>query len=100
MVEPPNFQDRALYSRSLAPELKVIEKMVQEKADSTEEVKNEFKCSICLNLIFNPVECRECNGVFCDGCLQNWAKSNKDCPLCRKHINKGPLNRILKNYLD
>ena len=68
----------------------------QESSTLTEN----FICSICLNLVVNPVFCVEGECIFCSSCIEGWNKKDKKCPNCR-NIFKANLkvSRILKNVL-
>ena len=41
-----------------------------------EGVKDKINCSICLNIIENPVQCDKCQKFFCSDCI----KGVKECP--------------------
>ena len=68
--------------------------------------KNEFKilgdniiCSICQELLYDPVQCESCQNCFCKECITQWIKKSKSCPFkCEKIIFKG--NRFVKNILS
>ncbi len=47
-------------------------------------VSPTLQCSICLDLVMTPVECKICSKLFCKYCIDNWLKNNKECP--NKHI--------------
>ena len=38
-----------------------------------------IKCPICYQLLRNPFECTQCEGLFCDECISSYIKSKK-CP--------------------
>jgi len=53
-------------------------------------------CSICLDILVNPVDLKDCQHTFCKECIDEYIKkSTKDsrdfnvsCPKCRKKIKK------------
>ena len=47
-------------------------------------VSPTLQCSICLDLVMDPVECKNCSKLFCKYCIDNWLKNNNECP--NKHI--------------
>ncbi|CAG0888707.1 unnamed protein product [Cyprideis torosa] len=49
-------------------------------------VYNDFICSICLNVLYNPMETFECNHLFCGRCIQDWVKKQPTCPIERTNI--------------
>ena len=65
------------------------------------ECPENFKCNICLMLVYDPVECSNCDHVFCKQCINDWKSKGKgECPLCKTTITISPLNRILKKFLE
>jgi len=64
-----------------------------------EEVPEEFECSLCLNLLLDPVSVT-CGHTFCQGCI-NWSLQYRTaCPLCRKSIPVGgSVNIVLANII-
>ena len=67
-----------------------------------EEKLNELTCSICQNLVWNPVDCSKCGKLFCDYCLkQSKEKLINFCPMCRAKPFKSSKCRALKiAFLD
>ncbi|OMJ28893.1 putative RING finger protein [Smittium culicis] len=56
---------------------------------STSNIPNELKCSICSNLVNNPLLSPCCNSVFCAQCIEQYLLSDSDtlsinklCPVC------------------
>ena len=45
-----------------------------------EKIEDKAICSICNGIIFEPVECINCNNCFCNSCIEKWNKQNKTCP--------------------
>ena len=54
-----------------------------------DKVPEEYNCSICTNVLDEPVLIECCGQHFCKNCLENWfekgpgQKKNKTCPTCR-----------------
>ena len=64
------------------------------------EQEGYFICPICMKLLFEPIECKNCENAFCTPCINSWLKRSKDeCPF-RCKIQLRPLHRILKSQLD
>ena len=36
------------------------------------KVDEEFICSICTEILENPVEIKDCEHIFCDECIRPW----------------------------
>ena len=66
-------------------------------------VLEKFNCSICTNVLNEPVLTECCGQNFCKNCLENWFKRARNCPHCRKvnfkYIKNRPLEREI-NDLD
>jgi hypothetical protein len=45
---------------------------------------NKLECSICLTSIDNKKTDLNCTHSFHTNCINEWFKTNKSCPLCRK----------------
>jgi hypothetical protein len=60
------------------------------------EFKEEILCSICLDIVNEPLSCAECFSMFCSFCLKTWSKNNKNiCPLkCKFNPQKLVLSTL------
>ena len=63
-------------------------------------------CSICDDLLEKPYECKSCNNLFCEDCINSYI-STKDkyrrlyfCPLCRSKKNNFCLNSKINELLE
>jgi len=46
-------------------------------------------CSLCENIFFNPVMCKNCENHFCKLCINKWISKNPNvCPLCKNYEQK------------
>ena len=43
-----------------------------------------FICDICRGLVYEPRKCDACEQVYCHQEITNWAKTNQNCPHCKK----------------
>lgn len=63
----------------------------------------ELKCSICLNIFYNPHSCRS-GHTFCLGCIQRHLQSahHHRCPMCQVPVDEASLtmNLVVKNLID
>ncbi|CAG0902594.1 unnamed protein product [Cyprideis torosa] len=60
----------------------------------------EFTCSICTELLFDPVEISICDHLFCRKCVTDWLKRSRTCPECRTPATfLREANRNLRNFL-
>ena len=42
-----------------------------------------------------PVQAPKCGHVFCDRCLDRWLQKSRTCPLCRAHLCREDLRRLV-----
>jgi len=55
-----------------------------------------FSCNICLQIIFDPVQCSRCQNMFCKNCIAFWKKTNEICPFhCSMPLSFQPINKNL-----
>ena len=59
-----------------------------------------LQCSICLDLVMEPVECKNCNKLFCKECIESWLKGSNKCPNQHIFSKKERLDDWVKNALD
>jgi WD40 repeat protein len=60
-----------------------------------------FNCRVCNNLPINPETCKNCQKIFCEGCIFSKLKdTNGICPECKENYIKYPLHYTIKNILS
>ena len=60
-----------------------------------------LECSICLNLIWKPIELNECGHTFCEYCInQSIEKSGNFCPLCKTKPITKRISKTLLRFLN
>lgn len=70
-----------------------------------EDVEDEFNCSICWNLMCQPVTA-PCGHTFCKHCLQSSLKRKRECIMCRAPIFQNvcvstlPVNVMLQGIIE
>ena len=65
-------------------------------------VSENFKCSICLNVLNNPKSCRNNQHYFCSGCIGEHLKNSRTCPECLEELTPETLvqpPRVLVNCI-
>ena len=66
-----------------------------------ESLLSNLKCSICLNLIWKPIELNECGHTFCEYCIdQSLEKSGNFCPLCKTKPITKRISKTLLRFLN
>ena len=56
-------------------------------------------CGICRLIFIEPITLN-CEHCYCKVCINEWAKTNDDCPLCRKVVENKHGNIALKNHIE
>jgi len=58
----------------------------------------EATCSICLNILYDPISCKGCDNLFCTNCIEEWKKFSDICPNQCELVLK-PINFTVSNML-
>lgn len=68
----------------------------------TVDVDEELKCTICSDVLQDPLQISSCEHVFCGSCIQPWLAQNNTCPVDRKQTTAAELRqcRLLNNLLS
>ena len=45
-----------------------------------EALKESVICSICEGLMIIPMECSNCQNLYCQKCIEKWKKKGGNCP--------------------
>jgi hypothetical protein len=61
-----------------------------------ETLLDEFKCGICSGLVYQPLECGECESLFCKLCISD----NSNCTKCDKKVDFRDPNKLLVQILN
>ena len=48
--------------------------------DIYEVFKDAIKCPLCHNIFINPMMCMKCQNVYCQKCIDDFAKKSEKCP--------------------
>ncbi len=65
-----------------------------------DKVPEDNLCSICTNILSEPVIVECCGQLFCEECLKKWIQRQKTCPHCRNTELKYIKNRRMKRIID
>ena len=63
-------------------------------------IEKILKCSICLEIVYEPLQCQTCQNSFCKKCIENWRKqsnSNINCPF--KCVNSNFVKSLIISQL-
>ena len=67
---------------------------------NNDKLSPTLQCSICLDLVMEPVECNTCSKLFCKECIDNWLKQSNECPNKHVFVKKLILDAWIKPILD
>ena len=64
------------------------------------DVKEEFVCPICCDILEDPILLEDCEHVFCRQCIEQWLRKCefKLCPIDRQDINNKPLRPPQRSF--
>lgn len=85
-----------IYEETEKIKLMEISIMKLEEEICISEYYQDFVCSICLNIVEDPVCCSSCESLNCKDCMN----ANKNCPKCRKELKETSIPRMVKNCLS
>ena len=79
---------------------KAVEESKKQSAGVIDSMQEELTCIICQEL-FVVAHTLTCSHSFCRSCINEWMKSKKECPICRKPISTKPVRSlVLDNAID
>jgi hypothetical protein len=58
----------------------------------TSNESEEYTCSICQDILRDPIVTNCCLHTFCKECMYSWLKTNNTCPFDRKKLEKNQLS--------
>ena len=74
-----------------------------ERFIAKEAIVDEFICSICTDVVENPVQ-TPCQHLFCNDCIRRWiTEGRKSCPEDRRPLTANalkPPNRLTQQFLN
>ena len=62
----------------------VHDSLSEDEDNFMEEIEDDFRCSVCLSLLREPVLTDCCGNHFCFVCIEQVRDSGHSCPLCKK----------------
>ncbi|XP_064389172.1 TNF receptor-associated factor 5-like [Halichondria panicea] len=65
-----------------------------------DKVPEDHHCTICTNILTDPVLTGCCGQHFCNGCLKNWLRRKKTCPHCQTDNFQCMKNLRMKRAID
>jgi len=66
-----------------------------------ETIEKEITCSICEEILVDPILCSECENPFCTSCIEEWLKKNNQCVMkCKAPFKSKAIQRMSRNIMD
>ena len=79
---------------------KEVEERKRESEGVIDSMQEELTCVICQEL-FVQAHTLSCAHSFCKNCIEEWMKSKRECPVCRKTLSTVPVRSlVLDNAID
>ena len=68
-------------------------------SDLDKKTLESKKCCICLNIVWDPIDCSKCQNIFCKYCINLLLTKKKDsCPLCRRQFKSTNCKALKKIF--
>ncbi|XP_013781661.1 E3 ubiquitin-protein ligase CHFR-like [Limulus polyphemus] len=73
---------------------------VHPKSIESDGLEEALVCSLCLELLYNPVCLQPCMHCYCSGCYSEWMDVSNECPQCRCQVERLSRNHLVKNLVE
>ena len=70
------------------------------ESEKDEKLAEEFRCSICKDYLYKPLQNGQCGHVFCEKCIIDWRKERMQCPICHKTLETLIKSTLTKNIMQ
>ena len=73
-----------------------------EVAEEHRHILSIYKCEICNGLPIDPIECTQCDNIYCKNCVDRsvviagFDTQKRECKVCKMKVKMKPLNRRVK----
>ena len=65
-----------------------------------DKVPEDHQCTICTNILTDPVLTGCCGQLFCASCLKNWLRRQRTCPHCQNANSHFMKDKRMKRAID
>lgn len=102
-------RQKTVFNRQLVDFMNISEEDVHSIFKTAQLVNNtdgggfEVNCAYCLGVIYNSVECDQCNTPYCKRCVDEYSEKNGGQWSCPKNCQSNQyrkLNRMIQNYVN
>ena len=63
------------------------------KSEMYDAFKDDITCSLCGKLMIYPVQCSNCQNIYCKNCIENWKQKGGKCPMCKDSTFKDVIEK-------
>ena len=66
-------------------------------------IVDNFRCSLCLNVLRKPVQCKKNEHHFCRSCITRHLQQHQNCPTCKEPLSLDqlrPASQLLSSLLS
>lgn len=78
-------------------ELTIEADLFYKSKDNDPDIDSHYICLICLGVIVDPIECKQCDSLYCKRCLK---KNSLKCPKRCDKKQYGKPNRFVMDLLN
>lgn len=79
------------------------QQVVNAAVDENLKTPHDYQCSICLQLLYHPLECASCEvATFCTPCIQKYSDiiDVSQCPTCKSNSGFRNIHRKVAAFLN
>jgi hypothetical protein len=88
-----------MYTKTTFQESGINEDYIENLGEFSENLLMTLECPICAGIVNNPVECKQCQTIYCAECWNQLKISNKGCVMrCQKPVEKA--NKFVFGLLE
>ncbi len=60
-----------------------------------------LSCPICLQVLADPYDCKQCETSYCQECIRRWhSKHDGECPSCKSCAGLARSHKMVRNLLS
>jgi hypothetical protein len=65
-----------------------------------DNISDDFKCSICLEVFENPIMSPNCEHLFCKECINRWIGQHISCPIDRNNLFEAQMRPLFRFFTN
>jgi E3 ubiquitin-protein ligase CHFR len=65
-----------------------------------DQMEDIITCSICSEIMHDCVSLQPCLHTYCAGCYSEWMTKSKECPICKRKVERIAKNHIVNNIVE